>query len=309
MGPFVYTYIGTLESAGTCCKESLTRVGLNLYDFGARMFSPFNMRWMTMDPLAEKYYHISPYVYCAGNPINLVDPDGMDWYEWTDEKGNIHQQWFDSEEESYKDNDGNLWRRTSKNFLSIKDDKVTFFTQSKNDSGELCLNSTTYDLSDENSSNAFNESLGIILSLTSSVAGEISEIAKDSKASFRLTNSNGQFDFHFYNKPFYGNQYVTTTRIAQVGNVLKRAGRLAGAAGLLVSGIQFKNSTTFDDKVEHGLDVFMGAVGFAPIVGPGLSLYWMTIGKSLHCKWVNDGLIPQIQRGDNPGLMIYQPFK
>jgi len=58
-------------------KESLTRVGLDLYDFGARMFSPFNMRWMTMDPLAEKYYHISPYAYCAGDPINLVDPDGL----------------------------------------------------------------------------------------------------------------------------------------------------------------------------------------------------------------------------------------
>ena len=31
---------------------------------------------MTMDPLCEKYYHISPYAYCAGNPVNLVDPDG-----------------------------------------------------------------------------------------------------------------------------------------------------------------------------------------------------------------------------------------
>ena len=59
-------------------KESLTRVDLNLYDFGARMFSPFNMRWMTMDPLAEKYYHISPYAYCAGNPVNLVDWDGRE---------------------------------------------------------------------------------------------------------------------------------------------------------------------------------------------------------------------------------------
>ena len=29
-----------------------------------------------MDPLAEKYYHISPYAYCAGDPVNLVDPDG-----------------------------------------------------------------------------------------------------------------------------------------------------------------------------------------------------------------------------------------
>ena len=30
------------------------------------------------DPLAEKYYHISPYAYCAGDPVNLVDPDGRD---------------------------------------------------------------------------------------------------------------------------------------------------------------------------------------------------------------------------------------
>ncbi|MBR5385216.1 MAG: RHS repeat-associated core domain-containing protein, partial [Bacteroidales bacterium] len=57
-------------------KESLTRVGLDLYDFGARMYSPSNMRWMTMDPLCEKFYDISPYVYCNGNPMNLVDPDG-----------------------------------------------------------------------------------------------------------------------------------------------------------------------------------------------------------------------------------------
>ena len=46
------------------------------YDFGARNYLPSIPRWTTMDPLAEKYYSISPYVYCAGNPVNLVDPDG-----------------------------------------------------------------------------------------------------------------------------------------------------------------------------------------------------------------------------------------
>lgn len=54
---------------------------LGLYDFGARHYTPVLPRWLTMDPLAEKYYHISPYVYCAGNPINLVDPNGMEWEE------------------------------------------------------------------------------------------------------------------------------------------------------------------------------------------------------------------------------------
>lgn len=34
-------------------------------------------RFTTMDPLAEKYYSISPYAFCAGNPVNLVDPEGQ----------------------------------------------------------------------------------------------------------------------------------------------------------------------------------------------------------------------------------------
>ena len=47
------------------------------YDFGARRYTPAIPGWTTIDPLAEKYYAISPYVYCAGNPMNLVDPFGL----------------------------------------------------------------------------------------------------------------------------------------------------------------------------------------------------------------------------------------
>ena len=56
-----------------------------------------------MDPMAEKYYDISPYVYCAGNPVNLVDPYGRDiwrinedgcivFIEESDEKFELHNQ-------------------------------------------------------------------------------------------------------------------------------------------------------------------------------------------------------------------------
>ncbi len=45
-------------------------------DFGARQYSPALRRWLVPDPLSEKYYGISPYAYCAGDPVNLVDPDG-----------------------------------------------------------------------------------------------------------------------------------------------------------------------------------------------------------------------------------------
>jgi hypothetical protein len=34
--------------------------------------------WLSVDPLAEKYPNMSPYIYCHNNPINMIDPDGRD---------------------------------------------------------------------------------------------------------------------------------------------------------------------------------------------------------------------------------------
>ncbi len=48
------------------------------YGFGSRMYDPYLCRWISPDPLAEKYRSLSPYAYCAGDPVNFVDPDGMD---------------------------------------------------------------------------------------------------------------------------------------------------------------------------------------------------------------------------------------
>ena len=51
--------------------------GAPYLDFGARLYSPGTATWLSVDPLAEKYYGIGPLTYCAGNPVNLVDPTGM----------------------------------------------------------------------------------------------------------------------------------------------------------------------------------------------------------------------------------------
>ena len=58
-------------------KEFVEMHGLDEYDSQARWYYPALMRTTTQDPLAEKYYDISPYAWCANNPVNLVDPDGM----------------------------------------------------------------------------------------------------------------------------------------------------------------------------------------------------------------------------------------
>ena len=47
-----------------------------LYYYGARYLDPTGVQWLSVDPLFEKYPDFSPYNYCAGNPVKLVDLDG-----------------------------------------------------------------------------------------------------------------------------------------------------------------------------------------------------------------------------------------
>jgi RHS repeat-associated protein len=59
-------------------KEFDSKKGLNWYDYGARMYDPALGRFTTVDPMAEKYYEVSPYAYCLNNPIYLIDKRGQE---------------------------------------------------------------------------------------------------------------------------------------------------------------------------------------------------------------------------------------
>ena len=60
-------------------KERDSETGFSY--FGARYYdSDLMTGWLSVDPMADKYPNISPYAYCAWNPVKLVDPDGEDWY-------------------------------------------------------------------------------------------------------------------------------------------------------------------------------------------------------------------------------------
>ena len=61
--------------------------------FGARyMDHELMTMWLSVDPMTNKYPSISPYAYCAWNPVKLVDPDGREFitpgYE-INEKGEL----------------------------------------------------------------------------------------------------------------------------------------------------------------------------------------------------------------------------
>ena len=73
---FGNTYAQTTNRFKFNGKEEQTTGNLNYLDYGARMYDNKIGRWLTQDPLSEKYYAYSSYNYCVNNPVMFVDPDG-----------------------------------------------------------------------------------------------------------------------------------------------------------------------------------------------------------------------------------------
>lgn len=59
-------------------KEFTDGTGLEDYDYGARLYDPQLGRWHAVDRHAAKYENFSLYGFVFNNPINKIDPNGMD---------------------------------------------------------------------------------------------------------------------------------------------------------------------------------------------------------------------------------------
>ena len=68
-GNFPYGFNGKLK------VDEISGDGNNV-DFGARMLDTRLGRWLSLDPLSNKYPGLSPYNYVANNPVIFIDPDG-----------------------------------------------------------------------------------------------------------------------------------------------------------------------------------------------------------------------------------------
>ncbi len=138
--PFGMTMKGLAYTSATTAKNNYLYNGkelqndfeLDWYDYGARFYDAQIGRWHVMDPLMEKYLNISPYAYAGNNPINIIDPDGMDWYDidgaitWKDQEG------------KYKQGD-NTYNSLGKNVVVI--------THNRNEDGETEeMNTATFSL-------------------------------------------------------------------------------------------------------------------------------------------------------------------
>ena len=71
-----YTFSAKEKDAETGCSY-----------FGARYYNSDLSIWLSVDPQSDKYPSLSPYVYCANNPVKLVDPNGEEIViEWGGQK-------------------------------------------------------------------------------------------------------------------------------------------------------------------------------------------------------------------------------
>ena len=72
---FVDQRTGSFSSMYTfSAKEKDAETGYSY--FGSRYYSSDLSIWLSVDPMADKYPSLSPYTYCADNPVKLVDPNG-----------------------------------------------------------------------------------------------------------------------------------------------------------------------------------------------------------------------------------------
>ena len=83
-GGLMASSVGDVQPYKYNGKELDRKGGLDWYDYGARMYDAVLGRWHVVDPMAESYIGLSPYSYCDSNPVNRIDPDGMDYWSTND---------------------------------------------------------------------------------------------------------------------------------------------------------------------------------------------------------------------------------
>ena len=157
-------YIGAHYTFSAKEKDSET----NLSYFGARYYTSDLSIWLSVDPMSAKYPSLSPYVYCANNPVKLVDPNGESISEF-DENGNylrtIKDNWFHNTFYGRKghivDDDGNMMHEFSfgdpeHDVQDLKDGKITkvIFVQEK-EIKQMLENSGVFNSKNKTYNNSF----------------------------------------------------------------------------------------------------------------------------------------------------------
>ena len=266
-------------------KELDITHGWNTYDYGARLYDPALCRWTTMDPVSEMYHDVNPYAYCGNNPVNLIDPLGLDY--WSTNNPDMIREFLENAKSNNFNNisytrwdystDANFLAnlhyndKTNKYYYSygtVENDEVVCYSQSF--SGKKMDMEWLTDLG------AGNTSLGMVASAAEYKLGNI--VQEANKYTFYYLNGSR------YNptapKVKFRNiaQDFNVASVAKFAKGMKLLGVTTGGISVFLTGKEI-----FQGKKniigEGGLDLIMTGAGFVPGYG------WIISGSYFLVKY------------------------
>ncbi len=247
-----YNYKTTPNSTG---KELDAETGYSY--FGARYLDhALTTVWLSVDPMADKYPSISPYAYCAWNPVRLVDPDG--------------RELIDPPIENHKKNDPVIYIDGHNAVIKQADGT-----------------SRAYNLSNHKQMKEFVSEVNDLLTKIGSITGTVGLAGGKSKSTFRLTNSKGKLDFKIYSQGWGGNQYVTPKAVSKLAKGFTFAGNTLGALTALCSFWEAGMANTSSEKTEKVIDGFAGLAALTHPYGFFASMYYFIVIKNSGAMFEN----------------------